>query len=155
MAGNSTLDPDNFPVDKSRKLPKGHDTRALGPSDSSDSGSDMAGPGLVDVDAINLERGTNQDIEAGGDDIADAGASVGDLGMDDNSDRYGTGEHLTAGKEPAVRVGSDIDTDRVVRPAEAGLGDGLDQAEEAQLGITDEELERQASTGQRKPNRKR
>ena len=29
---------------------------------------------------------------------------------------------------------------------EAGLGGGLDQAEEAQLGITDEELERAAGT---------
>jgi hypothetical protein len=31
--------------------------------------------------------------------------------------------------------------DRVVSSREAGLGGGLDQAEEAQLGITDEELE--------------
>ena len=35
----------------------------------------------------------------------------------------------------------EIGTDRVVRDEEAGLGGGLDQAEEAQLGITDEELE--------------
>jgi hypothetical protein len=142
MASNSTLDPDNYPVDKSRKMPKGHDTRSLGPSDSSDSGSDVAGPGLVDVDAINLDRGTNQDIEAGRDDIADAGASLGDLDMDDNSDRNGTGEHLTAGKDPSVRIAGDVDTDRIVHADEAGLGDGLDQAEEAQLGITDEELNR-------------
>lgn len=145
MAGNSTLDPDNFPVGvKRRKTQKGHDTRSLGPSDSSDSGSDMAGPGLIDDDAINLDRGTNEDTEAGRDDIADAGASVGDLEMDDNSDRYGTGEHLTAGKEPNVRVNGDIDVDRIVEAKEAGLGGGLDQAEEAQLGITDEELERKA-----------
>ena len=143
MAGISTLDPDNFPVGvKRRKTQKGHDTRSLGPSDSSDSGSDMAGPGLIDDDAINLDRGTNEDTEAGRDDIADAGASVGDLEMDDNSDRYGTGEHLTAGKEPNVRVNGDIDVDRIVDAQEAGLGGGLDQAEEAQLGITDEELER-------------
>ena len=145
MAGISTLDPDNFPVGvKRRKTQKGHDTRSLGPSDSSDSGSDMAGPGLIDDDAINLDRGTNEDTEAGRDDIADAGASVGDLEMDDNSDRYGTGEHLTAGKEPNVRVNGDIDVDRIVEAKEAGLGGGLDQAEEAQLGITDEELERKA-----------
>ena len=149
MASNSTLDPDNYPVDQSRKLPKGHDTRSLGPSDSSDSGSDVAGPGLVDVDAINLDRGTNQDIEAGRDDIADAGASLGDLDMDDNSDRTGTGEHLTAGKDPSVRIASDIDTDRVVHADEAGLGKGLDQAEEAQLGVTDEEWNR-ARKGRRK-----
>ena len=34
----------------------------------------------------------------------------------------------------------DVGFDRVVGPEEAGLGDGLDQAEEAQLGVTDEEL---------------
>jgi len=53
--------------------------------------------------------------------------------MDDNSDRYGTGEHLTAGKDPDIRVNADLDVDRVVGPEEAGLGDGLDQAEEANL----------------------
>jgi len=60
--------------------------------------------------------------------------------MSDNSDRYGTGEHVTAGKDPRGRTNADIDSDRIVGPAEAGLGGGLDQAEEARLGITDEEL---------------
>jgi hypothetical protein len=61
--------------------------------------------------------------------------------MEDNSDRYGTGEHLTAGKDPNVRVNGDLGTDRIVGATEAGLGGGLDQAEEARLGITDEEIE--------------
>jgi hypothetical protein len=66
MAG-STLDPDNFPADVSQsKVQKGHDTRSLGPSDSSDSGSDMAGPGQVD-DFVNFDRATNHD-EAGTED---------------------------------------------------------------------------------------
>ena len=139
---SSTLDPDNFPASaKSRPTLKGHDIKSLGPSDSSDSGSDMAGPGLVDDDVLNLDRGTNEDTEAGRHDIADAGPSVGDLGMDDNSDRYGTGEHLTAGKDPNIRISSEIDFDRVVGADEAGLGGGLDQAEEARLGITDEEID--------------
>ena len=158
MAGTSTLDPDNFPVGgKPRRTPKGHETRALGPSDSSDSGSDMAGPGLVDDDALNLDRGTNEDTEAGRYNVADAGASIGDLGMDGNSDRYGTGEHLTAGKEPDIRVNGDLDTDRVVSAEEAGLGGGLDQAEEAQLGITDEEIEKVsgATPGRAKAPRRR
>lgn len=140
MAGKSTLDPDNFPTERKRKNLKGHDTGALGPSDSSDSGSDMAGPGLTDDDALHLDRGTNQDTEAGEHNIADAGPSVGDLEMDDNSDRRGTGEHLTAGKDPRMRVNADRDADRVVRAGEAGLGGGLDQAEEARLGKTDEEI---------------
>jgi hypothetical protein len=133
MTSSSTLDPDNFPETKQKQnTPKGHDTRSLGPSDSSDSGSDMAGPGLIDDEALPLDRGTNEDQEAGRDDIADAGASVGDDNMDDNSDRYGTGERRAAGKEPSVPADSDVDTDRIVDAAEAGLGDGLDEAEEAQ-----------------------
>lgn len=140
MSSRSTLDPDNFPTPPQSKLPKGHDVRSLGPSDSSDSGSDMAGPGLIDDDVLNLDRGTNEDTEAGRDGIADAGTSVGDVDMDDNSDRYGTGERMAAGKEPRIRVDGDYDTDRIVDADEAGLGGGLDEAEEAQLGVTDEEL---------------
>jgi hypothetical protein len=110
----STLDPDNVPVRKPEPVARGHDTRALGPSDSSDSGSDMAGPGLIDDDLLKLDRGTNQDIEAGRRGVAHAGPSIGDLGMDANSDRHGTGEHLTAGKDPDIRVNGDRDADRVV-----------------------------------------
>jgi hypothetical protein len=140
MAG-STLDPDNIPRRRKRQSLKGHDVRSLGPSDSSDSGSDMAGPGLIDDDALHLDRGTNEDPEAGKADRIEAGAAIGDREMDDNSDRSGTGEHLTAGKEPRIRPDGDRDTDRTVDASEAGLGRGLDQAEEAQLGVTDEELE--------------
>jgi hypothetical protein len=102
----------------------------------------MAGPGLLDDDLLNLDRGTNQDTEAGRQDQPDAGPSVGDTGLDANTDRYGTGEHLTAGKDPDVRVNADRDADRVVDAGEAGLGGGLDQAEEAQLGLTDEEIDK-------------
>lgn len=109
----STLDPDNFPARRNPQRLKGHDTKSLGPSDSSDSGSD----------------------------IVNAGRSVGDPEMDDNSDRYGTGERMAAGKEPRVRENADRDTDRVVGADEAGLGAGLDQAEEGRLGTTDEEIE--------------
>jgi hypothetical protein len=143
MTSRSTLDPDNLPKARKRKKFKGHDTRSLGPSDSSDTGSDMMGPGLIDDDVLGLDRGTNEDSEGGRLD-ADAGASVGDLDLDDNSDRDGTGEHMTAGKEPTVSPGADIGTDRIVGPEEAGLGDGLDEAEEARLGITDEELRKQS-----------
>ena len=45
---SSTLDPDHFPPQRLRKTPKGHDVRALGPSDSSDTGSDMTGQGPLD-----------------------------------------------------------------------------------------------------------
>ena len=142
MSGNSTLDPANAPgLNRPASTPPGHDTRSLGPSDSSDSGSDMMGPGLVDDDLLPLDRGTNEDAEAGKYDAAAAGLSVGDPDLEDNSDRFGTGERRAAGKEPRVRHDSDVDTDRVIGPDEAGLGHGLDQAEEARLGITNDELQ--------------
>ena len=110
MAGSSTLDPDNFPKEGKPKTLKGHDTASLGPSDTSDSGSDLAAPGTDEL--------------------------VGDLGMDAASDHVGTGEHLTAGKEPRMRVNGDRDVDRMIGEEEAGLGDGLDEAEEAATGKT-------------------
>ncbi|HET8699570.1 MAG TPA: hypothetical protein VFO94_18945 [Gammaproteobacteria bacterium] len=139
----STLDPDNLPVHRDRKAPPGHTVRSLGPSDSTDSGSDLAGPGVLDADTLGLDRGTNEDSEGGHADAIGAGADIGDREMDENSDRYGTGERMAAGQEPNVEPGADIGFDRVVGPNEAGLGGGLDQAEEAQLGITDEEIDEQ------------
>jgi hypothetical protein len=111
----------------------------------------MAGPGLVDDEALHLDRGTNEDPEGGTVGKIEAGASVGDREMDDTSDASGTGEHLTAGKEPRIRTSEDRDTDRVVKDDEAGLGGGLDQAEEARLGKTDEELARERRLRKPKP----
>ena len=54
-----------------------------------------------------------------------------------DSDSGETGERDTVGKVPHA---ADEGIDRVVTSEEAGLGGGLDQAEEAQLGTTDEEL---------------
>ena len=81
MASSSTLDPDNIPSHGKPKTAKGHGVRSLGPSETSDNGSDIIGR------------------------------------ADDD----------TAG-EP--------DLDRVVYEKEAGLGGGLDQAEEARAGKT-------------------
>jgi hypothetical protein len=140
MTNRHSLDPDKLPARARRAGYKGHNVGSIGPSDSSDSGSDLQGPGLIDDDLLGLDRGTTEDSEGGHLSASDAGASIGDLGADDTSDRNGTGEHLTAGKEPDIRVANDIAPDRIVGAEEAGLGGGLDQAEEAQLGITDEEL---------------
>lgn len=62
MSGNSTLDPDNFPDPPDRKLGTGHGTGALGPSDSSDSGSDTDAGQDSDTDA----GGTGERGAAGG-----------------------------------------------------------------------------------------
>ena len=98
----STLDPDNIP-EPDRQLGKGHGTDALGPSDLSDTGSDVQGGlrGVEELD-IGLDRGTNEDSDSHN---IDAGSST--------SDSTGTGESSTAGRNSDVDVGSDIDVDRV------------------------------------------
>lgn len=104
LDSNNPSGPDTIP---------GRDGRSIGPSDSSDAGSDLAG-----------------------------------LDRNDDTDREGTGERLRAGDESDIRgADSDIGFDRVVGPEEAGLGGGLDQAEEAILGITDEEIAELARRG--------
>src|SRR5256884_2900512 len=104
---SSTLDPDNVPRGKkARQTAKGHDVKSLGPSDSSDSGSDMAGPGLIDADMMHLDRGTTEDMPAGDADIADAGPSVGDIGMDEDSHRDGTGTGMSAELHPGAGDGA-------------------------------------------------
>jgi|SRR5688572_6818928 len=75
-------------------------------------------------------------------DSSDTGADMMGLGgLDSTSDRQGTGERLDIEDTAEDKVDDDLAFDRVVSADEAGLGDGLDQAEEAQLGITDEEIE--------------
>lgn len=72
----------------------------------------------------------------------------------DNTDEGREETEDTAGAEndPDLRLGGDIGFDRVVGSEEVGLGGGLDQAEEARLGITDEELA-ETARGRRTPKR--
>jgi hypothetical protein len=65
-----------------------------------------------------------------------------------DSDDGGTGERPTVGKVPHA---ADEGADRVVKSEEAGLGGGLDQAEEAQLGTTDEQIKKQERLKKPKP----
>ena len=58
-----------------------------------------------------------------------------------DTDVGGTGERATTGRDPHSELHNERGVDRVVDSGEAGLGGGLDQAEEGRLGITDEELE--------------
>ncbi|KVX55063.1 hypothetical protein [Burkholderia cepacia] len=99
---NSTLNPDNEPAgpddDNARR---GRDGRALGPGDSSDSGSDAAGarrhPFDIDspLDAHALERG--------------------DASLDSDTDRTGTGERASADGDSTLEEGADIEPDRTGR----------------------------------------
>ena len=116
MTGASTLDPDNFPELPDRSLGKGHGTDALGPSDLSDTGSDVVGgPGfatnLDDDQLLHLDRGTNEEEESFAGDTA--GPDVGDADFSSDSDSGGTGERASAGRDTVARDGADIDTDRI------------------------------------------
>ncbi|NRR33818.1 hypothetical protein HSX11_26915 [Oxalobacteraceae bacterium] len=95
---DSTLDPDNAPLGNDRSLGRGHGTGALGPSDSSDSGSDVrGGPGLGMETG---ERGT-------------AGADLGDPNLESDSDSNGTGERAGIGRDTIAPDGADIDVDHI------------------------------------------
>lgn len=91
---------------------KGHGISALGPSDTSDSGSDMQGGGIYedDADLMNLDTGTNEDMAHG----LGAGRDVGDANLDSDSDSGGTGERATAGRDLDVEAGSDIAPDHLI-----------------------------------------
>lgn len=117
MTGSSTLDPDNFPGAPDRSLGKGHGVDALGPSDVTDSGSDVVGgPGfaanLDDDQVLDLDTGTTSDNEESyAHDTA--GADMGDPNLESDSDFGGTGERAAAGRDLRVRDGNDIDTDHI------------------------------------------
>ena len=124
MTGSSTLDPDNFPEPPDRTLGVGHGTGALGPSDTSDSGSDLVGAsGLAgEDDILDFGGGTTSDLEAssaGG----TAGPDVGDANLDSDSDSSGTGERAAAGRDSVVRDGADIDVDHIEAIPDVPLDD--------------------------------
>jgi hypothetical protein len=83
----SPLDPGSTENQRDRILRRGHGTSALGPSDSSDSGSDVQG--------------------------GDADTRIGDAELDSDTDRSGTGERLGATPDTEMEEGGDIAPDRV------------------------------------------
>jgi hypothetical protein len=112
----------------------GTGTGALGPSDTSDSGSDIVGgDGAVDADDLDLTSGTNHDVRR----APGAGADIGDANLDSDSDSSGTGERAEAGRDILRREAPDIapdhveGTDEIVTDVDAlGIDDGeLDVAE--------------------------
>lgn len=110
---DSTLD---YTGEEPASTGKGHGVGSLGPSDTSDSGSDIVGaPGLRDDLDPGLESGTTADPDGAGTNTA--GPDVGDGNLSSDSDSSGTGERASAGRDPA-RTGGDIDVDRIV-PAQS------------------------------------
>lgn len=137
---------------------KGHGTEALGPSDSSDSGSDIVGgPGLGRQDGLPLERGTTSDpdVDLQG---ATAGPDIGDADLDSDSDRYGTGERAAAGRDSTEPVDEMLSEDEALSEddIEPGSVEAVDDAFERDAGDIesddrpDEEVEAVESIGRRR-----
>jgi hypothetical protein len=99
---NSTL---NGTGESAPVVRKGHGTGALGPSDSSDTGSDIVGASGLNRqdDALPLQHGTTSDPEEDRG-PATAGPDIGDADLDSDSDRYGTGERGAAGRDSVEAV---------------------------------------------------
>jgi hypothetical protein len=133
--GINPLDPASTAGRPDRDVRRGHGTRELGPSDSSDTGSDLTGArGLAgDVDGFGVESGNVNDTEksAAGN---TAGPDVGDANLDSDSDRSGTGERAAASRDSIAGDGADIDTDHIET-----LADGLDEDNTDKPADVDEE----------------
>jgi hypothetical protein len=104
----------------------------------------MARRKTIDLDKVIDDQGNKvlNDLapSVGPSDSSDSAADVFGREADDaSSDRNATGER--ASLEADVVPDADIGADRIIDAEDAGLGSGLDQAEEAQLGVTDEEIE--------------
>jgi hypothetical protein len=95
MMGSTLIPPD----EQTPQTTKGHGTAALGPSDSSDSGSDTFGAKRHEFD-VDSEL-DNHPLEAG----------EAELGSD--TDRYGTGERASADGDANLRENDDIEPDQL------------------------------------------
>jgi hypothetical protein len=123
---------------------KGRDTRALGPSDRSDSGSDITGaPGLTDADTLPFDTGTTSDLDRNRR-RRTAGPDIGDENLDSDSDSGGTGERGAAGRDAPPPTDQDLsvrdmsDNEKSVRSAEDL---------ESELIEEDRELDEEAPSG--------
>jgi len=125
----STLDPDNFNL-PDRQIGKGHGTGALGPSDTSDSGSDLqGGDGLAAQDVgMGLDSG-NTSAPEGGTRRHGAGPDVGDANLDSDSDSSGTGETASAGRDSIFANGEDLDIEEIEDLSADGIEGSDDDAD--------------------------
>ena len=160
----STLDHDQSvpPV-----VTKGHGTAALGPSDSSDSGSDIqGGPGLNRDDGLFPPAGNTSDPDVDAFGATTAGADIGDANLDSDSDRYGTGERAAVGRDSTLptdtilrddqdraidgeSIGDDIDSDRPTRDELVGAdAENEDLAGDADTNTPSVDAYRPAQAGQ-------
>lgn len=110
----------------------GRDAGALGPSDSSDSGSDLAGSEREAGDPnepVDVALQGDAARPPGGD-LLDGGAAT---------DRSGTGERRSAGSDAGARDAPDISTDRVVDLHAPGSVEAVDDDEDPDLAFMDDD----------------
>ncbi|AKJ30612.1 hypothetical protein [Caldimonas brevitalea] len=114
----------------------------LGPSDTSDSGSDIqGGPGLVDTQALGLDAGPTSDLDRRG----GPGADFGNASLDSDSDAVGSGERALADRDSGYREGGDIAPDRIEGPDDEELQLSADEdlddvnIDDADLAIDEDE----------------
>ncbi|HEY2000287.1 chemotaxis protein [Paraburkholderia sp.] len=100
---SSTLNPDAEPQQQIHET--GGTTGASGPSDSSDSGSDVAGA-----------RRHEFDVDS---ELDNHALETGDTQLGSGTDRHGTGERASADGDATLEVDADIEPDRIDEPAEA------------------------------------
>jgi len=137
MADSTTQHDTNTPA----TVLKGHGTALLGPSDSSDSGSDIqGGPGLNGEEGLFPHAGTTSDDDVDGRD-ATAGADIGDANLDSDSDRYGTGERAAAGRDSTLPV------DALLRDEHDDVVDGEDIGDDIDAHVPRDELVGAADDG--------
>ncbi|MFC0399411.1 chemotaxis protein [Paraburkholderia rhizosphaerae] len=105
----STLNPDEGDLDRPTVKQTANTTGTLGPSDSSDSGSDVAGAKRHEFD-----RDTELDNHA---------LETGDEELASDTDRFGTGERAAADGDSTLDENSDIDVDRVIDPSQRDVSD--------------------------------
>lgn len=113
MAYSSLLGIDRIPP-----VASGHDNASLGPSDSSDTGSDIAGiEEFGDADAmlpVDVALAADRPHIDAADDF---------FGSDGSSDSAGTGERRGAGGDSGIAEGADIAPDRIVAHPDASEDD--------------------------------
>lgn len=115
-------------IERAPAVPAGRDNAALGPGDSSDSGSDLAG-----LDA--LDRGDpSLPVDAAMRDDASRSLMSPDAMTGGASDSSGTGERRSAGNDAGSREAADIGVDRVF----SADGEAADEAEDADLAFVDQ-----------------
>jgi hemerythrin superfamily protein len=112
-------------IDRTQTEPAGRDTASLGPSDSSDSGSDLAGFEALDVNdpSVPVDVALREDVQR----------SPVPTEMQGDSDAAGTGERRSAAADASAREAADISVDRVFDPAHPEI----DEDEDPDLGFVD------------------